>query len=79
MRSVESGPLLARYWPVADLSLERGDVGFRERTRPRACWLPRAAFDPERKLVSLDDMFVEVVAGEQRQQEQRNAESVLPC
>jgi len=31
-------------WPVADLSPERGDVRFREVTRPRACRLPGAAF-----------------------------------
>ncbi|OSI70535.1 hypothetical protein BSZ21_10825, partial [Bradyrhizobium canariense] len=34
------------HWPVADLSPERGDVRFVQVTRPRLCWLKRAAFDP---------------------------------
>ena len=36
--------LLARGY----LRPERGNVRFRKMTRPRGCWLPRAAFNPLR-------------------------------
>jgi len=40
-------------WPVAALNPERGDVRFREMTRPKLCRLPTAAFDPKRVDVEL--------------------------
>lgn len=46
------------YWPVADLSSERRQVCFREASRTVQFELPKAAFDPNQKLIERNQVLL---------------------